>query len=227
MNDTKAFEKWRQFYCDSKAGALWPNESLVRMFKGKYIPEFKEEYKDKKLLDIGFGTGNNLIFFGTLGMKLYGTEIHEEICQKGTARVKELGYEADLQTGDNRNIPYQDGFFDYLVSWDVIHYEGEENRINKAIAEYHRVLKPGGRLFLSTVAPDHSILRDSKIHGCHQYKIGRKDEFRKGQIFFYFDSPQYLKFYFDKYFSNILVGRANLDYFTEVNDTFILTGQKK
>lgn len=224
---TQVVDKWKKFYCDSGLGMVWPNESLVRFFKGNYIAGFQDEYQRKKVLDIGFGTGNNLMFFGTLGMELHGVEIHEEICQKGVERLREMGYESDLRPGDNRNIPFPDEYFDYIVPWDVLHYEGEENRIIEAIAEYHRVLKPGGRIFLSTVAPDHTILNGSETLGNHQYRIGRDDDFRKGQIFFYFDAPQYLKFYFSKYFVDILIGRSTLDNFVEINDTFFLTGVRK
>jgi len=230
MNENNHISKWNKFYRErSKKGgiAIWPNESLVRLFKGSYFPWFQEKYRGKKILDIGFGSGNNLMFFGTLEMELYGVEVHEEICELVAKKLNEMGYNSDLRLGDNRNIPFRDNFFDYIIPWDVIHYEGEESRIIEAIAEYHRVLKPGGRFFLSTVAPDHTILRDSKTLGEHRYEIGRKDDFRQGQVFFTFDAPHYIEFYFSKFFSKVLVGRSYLNYFTETIDTFIVTGLKE
>ena len=223
----REFSKWKEFYCDSQKGAVWPNESLVRLFKGSYIPGFKDSYQGKKVLDIGFGSGNNLMFFGTLNMDLYGVEVHQDICLQAAEKLKAMGYNADLRAGDNRNIPFPDNFFDYIASWDVLHYEGQEDYIIEALAEYNRVLKPGGRLFLSTVAPDHTIFRNSKTLGNHRREISREDEFRKGQVFFCVDETGYLEPYFSKYFSNVLIGRAKFDYFTEVNDTYIVTGIKE
>jgi ubiquinone/menaquinone biosynthesis C-methylase UbiE len=227
MKNTEAFTQWMNFYCKQQKGLMWPNETLVRFFKGSYMPGFRESYAGKSVLEVGFGTGNNLMFCGTLGMELFGVEVHEDICQQIGKKIKEMGYDADLRVGRNSEIPFPDDSFDYIVSWDVIHYEGCEERIIKAVKEYSRVLKPGGRVFLSTVAPDHTILRKSKTLGNHQYEIGREDDFRKGEIFFYFDSPNYLDFYFSGHFSEIKVGRVTLDYFTEVNDTFILSALNK
>jgi ubiquinone/menaquinone biosynthesis C-methylase UbiE len=227
MKKTEAFTKWMNFYCKQQKGLMWPNETLVRFFKGSYMPGFCKSYKGKKVLDVGFGTGNNLMFCGTLGMELFGVEVHKEICQKTSEKMKEMGYKAELMPGSNRRIPFPDDFFDYLISWDVIHYEGKEDRIVEAISEYSRVLKPKGRLFLSTVAPRHTILRNSKSLGNHRYEIGRADDFRKGETFFYFDAPKYIEFYFSNNFSDIHIGRVTLDYFTEINDTFIVTAVNK
>lgn len=225
MSNTHA--KWKNFYCDQKKGMVYPNETLVRFFKGSYMPAYQPSYEGKKVLDIGFGTGNNSMFLGSLGMDLYGVEVEEEICRQGMERLESCGYKADFRVGTNASLPFEDKFFDYIVSWDVIHYEGSEQGIMKAIEEYQRVLKPGGWLLLSTVAPRHTILKGSQIVGAHCYKIGLESDFRKGQVFFYFDSPEYIKHYFSKCFSDISVGRVTLDYFKYTNDTFILNAVNK
>ena len=155
-------------------------------------------------------------------MSLHGIEVDRAICKLGKTMLEAVGYKGEFRVGTNSDILFLDQTFDYLVSWVVIHYEGNETNIVKAINEYHRVLKPGGWLLLSTVAPDHTILRGSKIMAPYCYKIGLKTDFRKGQQFFYFDSPRYLKSYFGKQFVNISVGRVTLDYFSYVNDTITL-----
>jgi len=89
MSDKDPAIKWMEFYRDeaNRGGVpIWPNESLVRLLKAKYFPWFKENYEGLKVLDVGFGGGNNLTLCGTLGMELYGVEVHEDIC---------------LQTADN------------------------------------------------------------------------------------------------------------------------------
>jgi ubiquinone/menaquinone biosynthesis C-methylase UbiE len=230
MSERDSVNKWNAFYREGpNTGTvpLWPNESLVRLFKAQYFPWFNSSYKGCRVLDSGFGSGNNLMFCGTLEMELYGVEIHEDICRQTADRLSEMGYQSVLKTGDNRNIPFPDNHFDYLISWDVIHYEREEERVVSALREYARVMKPGARLFLSTVAPRHTILRGSETLGGHQYRIGRKDDFRQGQVFFYFDMPHYLEFYLSQNFSDILIGRSTLDYFIEINDTFLATAVKK
>ena len=100
----------------------------------------------------------------------------------------------------------------------------KEENIKKSIIEYHRVLKPGGRLILSTTGPGHKILKNTRLLGNHLYEIGRPGDFRKGQIHFFFDSEQYLEFYFKPYLKNIKLGRIKDELFTEILDWFLLTG---
>ena len=78
----------------------------------------------------------------------------------------DIGLESIIEQliyGTNQKIPFDDNMFDALVSWDVLHYEGNDANYHLALKEYQRVLKPGGRLFLSTVAPKSSVLRNAKI----------------------------------------------------------------
>lgn len=53
-------------------------------------------------------------------------------------------------------LPYGDGHFDYIYARLVLHYLPKDT-LQKALAELHRVLKPGGKLFVvvrSTDCPD-------------------------------------------------------------------------
>jgi SAM-dependent methyltransferase len=228
MSD-KAFDQWAEAHKLSIAeGAelVWPSETLVRLFKGNYVPGLKKNYVGAKVIEVGFGNGHNLAFLGSLGLHLSGTEVHEDICRAVRERFAKLGYESDLRVGANRTLPFQDNEFDFLVSWNVVHYEDNEVAIREAIAEYHRVLKPGGRFFVSTTGPEHKILMSSTSLGKHRYCIGRQDDFRKGQVFFYFDTDTDAKFYFSEKFSEVLVGRIHNFLLTETLDSFIVTGVK-
>ncbi len=53
--------------------------------------------------------------------------------------------------------------FNFLISWNVLHYEPTVEGIAARIAEYARALKPGDRLNLSTTGPDHKILEVQRL----------------------------------------------------------------
>jgi SAM-dependent methyltransferase len=226
----KAFDEWTAFYQaapEMGKAPLWPAEPLVRMMKGNYIPGFDKSYVGKNVLEIGFGAGNNFVFLGSLGLNLYGAEVSKDICVQTKETIARFGYDVDLREGSNRSLPFEDNFFDYIVSWNVIHYENTEANMRAAIAEHARVLKPGGRLFISTVAPDNKILENHKIVGDHRYQIGREDDFRKGEVFFCFDSPSYVQFYWGDHFKDINVGRVSDYMFSQMLDWYLITGVKK
>ncbi|MEE2924505.1 MAG: class I SAM-dependent methyltransferase [bacterium] len=223
------FDGWTKEYKDSRKNGTdlaWPSETLVRLFKGRYVRNLNSDFSNQKVLDVGFGNGHNLFFLSSLGLSCYGSEVTQEICDLCDNRFREMNVEADLRVGKNTQLPFEDNFFDYLVSWNVLHYEDNEIDIVKGIQEYKRVLKPGGRLMLSTTGPDHLILENSKTLGCHRYQIGLENEFRKGQVYFYFDNPAYIDYYFSKEFKEVEIGRTRSDLFNGVLDWFIITAIK-
>ncbi len=98
-----------------------------------------------------------------------------------TAEAEDL--EIDARVAPMTELPFADGEFDYVLSFNVL-YHGDPEIVRKAIAEIHRVLKPGG-IFQGTmlskrnagfglgteVAPDtfvrdpgHDMDDDDKVH---------------------------------------------------------------
>jgi SAM-dependent methyltransferase len=99
--------------------------------------------KGKPVLEIGFGTGwlmNELI---RAGAEVHGIDLsksHEALC-----RHRFRDHNVKLQVASAENIPYPDNSFDLVAAWGVLHHAADDAR---CYAEVHRVLKPGGRMFL-------------------------------------------------------------------------------
>jgi SAM-dependent methyltransferase len=77
------------------------------------------------------------------------------------------------------NLPYADGEFDLIVSFDVICEIGVED--GQALREFARVLKPGGRLLLRL--PAYRWMKgqhDVAVHVAHRYQ--RREIKRKLQL---------------------------------------------
>ncbi len=211
---------------NSNTELAFPSETLIRLFRGDYLTGQLPQVEGKRLVDVGFGNGNNTAFFCSLGMDVHGVEIHPDICRQAAARFGEAGLKASFETGTNRELPYPDEHFDFLVSWNVLHYEGSEEGVVAGLREYARVLKPGGRLILSTTGPEHKILLNSETLGGHRYRIGRPGDFRQGQVHFFFDAPNYIDFYFGAHFAELKIGRIHDDLFRETLDWWLVTGVK-
>jgi len=217
------YDRFRQLSIELSS----PSETLVRCFKGSYVPNMPIDLRGLRVLDVSCGSGNNTFFLCGLGMDVYATEIHQGICDAVKAKADALGHPLTAVVGANRSLPFEDETFDFLVSWNVLHYESNEADIYAGIAEYARVLKPGGRIFLSTTGPEHKILDGARTISAHVYEIRRDDDFRKGDRFFYFDSPNYIHYYFDPKFDDIMIGRTHDHLFTSTLDWWIVTGRKR
>ena len=64
-------EKWERFY--KKNELFYPDENLIRIFRGPYLDIAKEG----RLLDVGFGSGAFLEFAAS-DFECYGEEINQE-----------------------------------------------------------------------------------------------------------------------------------------------------
>lgn len=73
------------------------------------------------------------------------------------ARVAGVADRAQARTGDMRDMPFDDGEFDAVISAYAIDHLRQDG-IVKALAEVGRVLKPNGEFLLSIVNPDWVIM---------------------------------------------------------------------
>ena len=113
---------------------------IVKLFKKKSV---------KKVLDLGCGSGRHTVYLAKRGFKVYGVDIAPKGIKITKDWLKKEKVQANLKIGSiYRKLPYQDDFFDAVISTQVIHHEKIEN-IRKAIKEIERVLKPKGLLFVT------------------------------------------------------------------------------
>jgi ubiquinone/menaquinone biosynthesis C-methylase UbiE len=107
------------------------------------------------ILDIGCGAGKLCFLFDdyTKGTaKITGGDFSEELLEKARSRNKERGTKIDFQFLDfNQPFNFKDKTFDLCTSAFAIYYA---SNMDFTFSETHRVLKPGGRLFVSGPLPE-------------------------------------------------------------------------
>jgi ubiquinone/menaquinone biosynthesis C-methylase UbiE len=108
-----------------------------------------------KILDVGCGAGKLSFLFNEYtqgGAEIVGGDFSEELLDKARARNKELGASIDFQFLDfNKPFNFADDIFDLCTSAFAIYYASD---LKFTFGEAHRVLKPGGRLFVSGPLPE-------------------------------------------------------------------------
>jgi SAM-dependent methyltransferase len=105
----------------------------------------------RRLLDVGCGTGRfSAMAAERLGVRLWGVDASEEMLARARARgVPRAGW----RHARADDLPFRDGWFDAVLMRLVVHLLGDSRPA--AFREAHRVLAPGGRLYLWTFAPEH------------------------------------------------------------------------
>ncbi len=106
-------------------------------------PHLARLTKGSRILDGGCGLGDWVLALGQQGFRPIGLDISD----KTIAQLKEHFPEAEFRSGDIRQTSFGDGELDAYFSWGV--FEHFEAGPQDCIREAHRVLKPGGMLFVS------------------------------------------------------------------------------
>jgi len=124
----------------------WQN----KINSGQALVEFFEnrvgKVQAKRVLDVGFGSGGIVVAFNQAGALVSGVDINPELKIIAERVLVENGAKADLQIYNGTDLPYGDNYFDYIVSSSVLeHVSTPEKLLNEML----RVLKVGGRIFLS------------------------------------------------------------------------------
>ncbi|PYX91705.1 MAG: hypothetical protein DMG71_19630 [Acidobacteria bacterium] len=99
--------------------------------------EFRH-HRGERVLEIGCGTGCDLLQFARHGAHATGVDITPKHLELARTRVGNL---AIVLRADGRNLPFPDASFDYVYSHGVVHHSDEPRRI---VQEIFRVLRPGG-----------------------------------------------------------------------------------
>jgi ubiquinone/menaquinone biosynthesis C-methylase UbiE len=106
------------------------------------------------ILDAGCGPGNLVPELARRGCRVYALDASPNmlrLARSNATRFHNVTYHA----GNIEALPFADESFDLVCSAGVIEYL---ERCDRAVAEFHRVLRPGGRLILPTtnvIAPAH------------------------------------------------------------------------
>jgi SAM-dependent methyltransferase len=99
-------------------------------------------------LEIGAGTGYfslNLLQAGVLG-EATCTDISPGMVATLAANARRLGLEVRAARADAESLPFADESFDLVFGHAVLHHLPD---LRRAFTEFHRVLRPGGRLLFA------------------------------------------------------------------------------
>lgn len=110
------------------------------------IEKFVPDLKQRKILDLGCGRGDDLIELAQNGYDAVGLDISTEYLDSTAKRAKDLGLVVKLIKAEGENLPLMDQSFDFIVCSEVTeHVESPE----EILKECYRVLKPGGKAYVS------------------------------------------------------------------------------
>lgn len=111
--------------------------------------------EDMRILDAGCGYGRNAQFFIQNNYDIWGLDQSEEaisILQQSISGWN-TNYDQDkFLLGDLEAIPFEDGYFGFIISSAVLHFAKDRSHFIQLFEELIRVLRPNGILWFRMTA---------------------------------------------------------------------------
>lgn len=143
------------------------------------LKNFQGNRAEKKLLEIGCGTLNNLAFAKwAFGCEVYGVDQSPMAIDRGKKHFTEFGVTFDhLSVGDVKNLDFSSNFFDAVIDRAVLQHNKLED-VFQIVSEIHRVLKVGGLFFTSLHSDNHLLFNQGAYLGQGDFYNEDKDGVR-------------------------------------------------
>ncbi|NQV54433.1 MAG: class I SAM-dependent methyltransferase [Rhodospirillales bacterium] len=117
-----------------------------RLWKAELVRQLNPR-PGETIIDVGGGTGDIAFrILGAGGDKVVISDINDEMLSAGRDRALDRGHVSGVEwiSGDAEQLPFADGFADVYVTAFCLR---NVSRLNVALIEAARVLRPGGRFF--------------------------------------------------------------------------------
>ncbi|MGD2249906.1 MAG: class I SAM-dependent methyltransferase [Candidatus Methanofastidiosia archaeon] len=122
---------WEKIYQKGELLTLEPHPDV------KKIADIFIKENVKRILDVGSGGGRHITYFAGRGFDVYGLDVSHTALQYTLGSLAENTLTAHLTLHDMVVLPYDTGYFDAVISVQVIHHNTLKN-ITKTIKEVSR-----------------------------------------------------------------------------------------
>lgn len=159
-------EKVRSFHPDLRRLMTQPEIGRVRDWEYAAFAESLSDWvPGKKVLDLGCGRSLFAGFIKSLGADVATLDLPDPMQPQSAAIESRRKMGIEHHYGDMRKMNFGDGAFDLVVSISAIEHLHElhenlsefENQTICALVEMCRVIRPGGRLFITSDVVDYNL----------------------------------------------------------------------
>ena len=103
-----------------------------------------------EVLDVAAGSGNPAIAVALAGARVTALDLAPSLLEIGRGRARAAGVDIDFVEGDAEALPFEDESFDVALSVVGVQFAPRHEVVARELA---RVVRPGGRIVLSSWTP--------------------------------------------------------------------------
>jgi len=130
----------------------------------RWLERIRERGAGLRVLDIGCGMGPATRFFSQKGWECYGIDVFPGFLTyaKSIDSGRSIGYVGGLA----ERLPFRNDIFDICILNQLLEHVSD---YKKTITEAHRVLRPGGTLYVSTTNRAHPFQQEIRLLPLYPY----------------------------------------------------------
>lgn len=132
------------------------------------VDRYLDPAAGRRVLDVGSAWGFNVMALNRLGFHAVGVDIVPDPFVVGKRIAEYNAIPFDVAGADARALPFRDACFDHVTLVETFEHIFAEDRA-RAMAECFRVLRPGGRIVLSTPNHASTVERAKRVAVRHRW----------------------------------------------------------
>ena len=141
---------------------------------------------DKRVLDLGCGSGRNFVKFkGTI----YGVDFSQIMLDNAQKNAERIGVKAILKKSPVYKLDFENNYFDKALFIATLHCVDSDLKRKKALKELYRVLKPGGKAIITVWNKDSKRWKNKPKEKLVSWNVNGEKIWR----YYYLFSPKELK----------------------------------
>ena len=144
-------QRWEKVYSEKYMTMWYPNEDIIRFCarliqKRLTFDRYEVKRSVERVLDLGCGNGRHALYFASQGFQAYGVDVSPSAIEWAREWAAKQNLKADFRVADIAALPFDDAFFDVVVSHGVLDHV--PTKVARAAAEeVRRTLRPKGLFY--------------------------------------------------------------------------------
>ncbi|MFK7696930.1 class I SAM-dependent methyltransferase [Paenibacillus sp. HJGM_3] len=140
-----------------------PSELVIRFVK----THFKER-NSYHLADLSCGNGRHMLFMLREGHVVAGTDSSTRNVESAQQLLTKHGFEPLIIQANLTNLPFENEQFDGLLCEHMLMFLNQQE-LEQAIGELYRILKPGGKCFITVRNTNDTLFRTGNTLEDHTF----------------------------------------------------------
>lgn len=168
---------------------VWPDSDVIRCTNRFFGAVPPEERAQLHACDMGFGTGQHIVYLASEGFNVAGIDVADSAIQQTRQKLDAAQLTADIRQEELSLTTFADASFDYLIAWGVLFLK-PTLEIQADLKRIHALMKPGGIVCANFRTRKNWFYGLGEEKDTHTYLLDDRAREYEGTFYRFFDKEE-------------------------------------